>query len=98
MTGVGRPDCLVDLRSYKYGRPARAIFGKQGGGKYSVFLVELRALALAVLAVQVGCRERGYLQFLQRFRIDRFVAEACMGPALTATTLLHGAGLSRTHS
>ena len=39
------------------------------------FLVELRALALAVLAVQV-LRERGYLQFLQRFRIDRFVAEA----------------------
>ena len=53
MARVGRPDCLVDLRLYKYGRPARAILGKQGGGKYSVFLVELRALALAVLAVQV---------------------------------------------
>jgi hypothetical protein len=38
---------------YEYGRPARAIFGKQGGGKYSVFVIELRALALAVLAVQV---------------------------------------------
>jgi len=35
--------------------------GKQGGGKYSVFLVELRALALAVLAVQVCCRERGFV-------------------------------------
>ena len=55
MTRVGRPDCLVDLRLYKYGRPARAILGKQGGGKYSVFLVELRALALAVLVVQVCC-------------------------------------------
>ena len=81
MTRVGRPDCLVVLRLYEYGRPARAIFGKQGGGKYSVFLVELRALALAVLAVQVCCRERGDLQFLQRSRIDRFVAEACNAAA-----------------
>ena len=87
MTGVGRPDCLVDLRLYIYGRPARAIFGKQGGGKYSVFWVELRALALAVLAVQVCYRERGYLQFLQRARIDRFVADPLKARALTATTL-----------
>ena len=55
---------------------------------YSVFLVELRALALAVLAVQVCCRERGYLGFLQRARIDGFVAEPCGCPALTATGLV----------
>ena len=48
------------------------------------FLVELRALALAVLAVQVCCRERGYLQILQRCRIDRFVA----GLQCRATALL----------
>ena len=47
----------------------------KGGGKLQRFIVELRALALAVLAVQVCCRERGYLQFLQSARMDRFVAE-----------------------
>ena len=31
----------------------------KGGGKYSVFWVELRALALAVLAVQVCAAESG---------------------------------------
>ncbi len=55
---------------------------------YSVFLVELRALALAVLAVQVCAAESGVrLQVLQLSRIDRFVADPCKARALTATTL-----------
>ena len=56
----------------------------KGGGKLQRFFVELRALALAVLAVQVCCRARGMLQFLQRSRIDRFVAGACSRQGLTA--------------
>ena len=77
VTRVGRPDCLVDLRLYKYGRPARAIFGKQGGGKYSVFFC-LRALAgcLCLLAVLQVC---GYLQCVQSSRLELFVAGPCSG-------------------
>ena len=52
----------------------------------TAFLVELRALALAVLAV--CCESAVLLQFVPRFEL--FVAEACNGPALAAPTLLHG--------
>jgi len=48
------------------------------------FLVELRALALAVLAVQSALPRAGLLAFLQRSRIDRFVAGACSRQGLTA--------------
>ena len=58
----------------------------KGGGKLQRFFVELRALALAVLAVQVCAAESG-LQVLQLSRIDRFVADPCKARALTATTL-----------
>ena len=78
---------------------------------YSVFLVELRALALAVLAVQVCCCWRllclqckcaaesaRYLQFLQLSRIDRFVAEACNAEQLTACRASKRRGASATAS
>ena len=40
----------------------------------TAFLVELQALALAVLAVQSVLPRAGLLAILQRYRIDRFVA------------------------
>ena len=64
--------------------PLVLFLGSKVAAKYSVFVIELRALALAVLAVQVCCRARGMLQFLQRSRIDRFVAGACSRQGLTA--------------
>ena len=75
MTGVGRPDCLFFLRLYKYGRPARAILGKQGGGKIQRFFW-LNWGRWRLLCLQCKCAGSGYLQLLQQIRIDRFVADA----------------------
>ena len=70
--------------------------GKGGGKLQRFFIVELRALALAVLAVQVCCRGRD-LPFLQRSRIDGFVAEAC-SPSANSTTVVRRAKAAAQHT